>query len=369
MQGKVEAMRERQDEVCKKLSQLRVQKCSLISSEDHVNELLREISGRGALVGDPNAPPGKGDSRPQGPFKEMAHKELSVAKKALLQVEIADLKETVDCLHIENQDLLKENKSLKDKNKNLQGTADSLRTTVEEMQQKVENVQEKTDHTHRKISHLDLQNKSLAKANEELTEKLHEVLSQVDILEEYKAAQDRDLAEMQDLSVEVKKYLRSLGEKMEEMEQRYQEAQLREKVRELLPIGENQRKGMKDLRGQVEVSFQQAVVLRMEQKKNVQVCSLMHGIAESRLVNMTMNGMRKNITHWLWRLDKFLAPLAPHFGYGFGFGLLFSVFLYIINQQFISDIFLTLLGDEDIEQIVGVLSPYLTWKNDGLLHF
>ncbi|KAL8191280.1 UNVERIFIED_CONTAM: hypothetical protein K2H54_071326 [Gekko kuhli] len=237
--------------------------------------------------------------------------DLSAANE-VLRVEIADLRETVACLDVENQDLLKENKSLKDKNKTLQETADGFRTTMEEMQQKVENIREKTDRAHEKVCRLDLQNKSTVKANEELTKELHEVSCQVALLEDYKAAQERDLVDMQNLSVEVKKYLKSLEDKLEETEQRYQaekshSVHLREKVGELLLSRENQREGIKELQGQVEMSLQQAMVLRMDQENNV--------------------------------------------------------------QEFISETILVLLGDEKIRQIVEVLSQYLTWKNDGLIPF
>lgn len=296
---------------------------------------------------------------------------METTNKAL-HTEIADLRETVACLDVENQELLKEKNSLKDKNQALQKTADGFRKTMEELQQKVEDVREKIDHAQGKIHHLELQNKSLVKANEELTKELREVSCQVTLFEEYKAAQENDLVEMQTLSVEVKKYLKSLEEKLEETEQWYQEekkqsAQLREKVGELLQNRENQRKGIKELQGQVEMSVQQAVILRMDQETNVQVGSLMHEIVEARLVDVAMTRSRnRKIMLWLWRLGKFLTILL--FGCGLLLGLAF-LYTYFFNQQFISNTVLILLSDENIKRLVEALSRYLSWKNEGLLGF
>lgn len=302
---------------------------------------------------------------------ETTLEELSAANDAL-RVEITDLTETVACLDEENQELLKKNKSLEDAKKSLQEVAGGFRATMEEMQKRVEDVREKTHHAHEKISHLELQNKSLVAANEELSRELQEVSSQVAHFEDYKAALQRDLEEMQNLTAEVKKYLRSLEDKLEETEQCYQaekshSAHLREKLGELLQIRDDQRKGIKDLQGQVEMSLQQAMIVRVNQENNVQVGSLMHEIVEAQLVDVALNRSRKRkILRWLWRLGKFLALLV--FGCGLLLGLAF-VYTYFFNQQFISDTILFLLSDENIKKIVEVLSQYLTWRNEGLLPF
>uniref|UniRef100_A0ACB8FFP0 Uncharacterized protein n=1 Tax=Sphaerodactylus townsendi TaxID=933632 RepID=A0ACB8FFP0_9SAUR len=293
---------------------------------------------------------------------EMKTEEISAANETL-RVQIADLRETVASLDVENQELLKENRSLKDKNKTLQEAADGFRSTMEE-KQKMEDVREKIDDTSGQIHQLELQNKSLVKANQELNKELHEVYYQTALLKDFKVAQERDFTVMKNLAVNVKKYLRCLEDKLEEIEKQYaaeksRSAQLKEKVEELLQNRESQRKGIRDLQGQVELSVQQAMVFRVDQENNVQMGSLMHEIMEARLVDVVLNRSRKRkVIYWLLKLGKFLTVLVFGCGLLLGLALLYT---YFINQQFISDTILVLVSDQNIEKIVQALSQLAEW--------
>ncbi|XP_061485719.1 transmembrane and coiled-coil domain-containing protein 5B-like [Rhineura floridana] len=297
--------------------------------------------------------------------------DLSLANENL-RCQINDLRETVACLDSENQELLKENRCIKDHNRSLQGTADTFKATMEEMQKKVEDIRERMDHANMKIHELDIQNKSLVKANEELNKELHEVSSQVALFQDYKAAQEKDLLEMQNLSAEVKKYLKSLEERLEETEHHYHaekshSSQLKEKVGTLLQLRQNQRNDIKDLQAQLETCVQQATILRLDQENRVQMGSLMHEIVEAKLVDVALNRSKsRKAMYWLWKLGKFLTILV------LGCILLLVLALsytYFFNQQFIAETVLVFLSEQNINKIVQGFAHYLTWRNDGLLPF
>ncbi|XP_066475560.1 transmembrane and coiled-coil domain-containing protein 5B-like [Tiliqua scincoides] len=301
----------------------------------------------------------------------MSLEDLSVANETL-RCQISDLRDTVACLDTENQELLKENRSIKDYNQTLLGTADMFKARMEEMQKKVEDIKQRMDEANDKIHNLEVQNKLLVTANEELTKELHEVSYQVALFEDYKAQQEKDLAEMQNLSAEVKKYMRSLEDRLAETEYRYQEArnyssQLREKVALLLKLRESQRKDIKDLQGELEMCVQQATFLRLDQENRVQIGSLMHEVVEAKLVDVALNRSKsRKVVQWACWLGKILALLV------LGCVLLLCLaFLYthFVNQEFFSETMLMIFSDQNIERIKDLLSHFLTWSNDGLLPY
>lgn len=297
--------------------------------------------------------------------------ELSVANDTL-RSQITDLRETVACLDIENQELLKENRNLKNKNKCLQETADEFKNMMEELQKNVDAVRESVATSHGKIHHLEVQNSSLAKVNEELNKELREVSEQVAHFTNYKVAQERDLLDMQNLSTEVKKYLKHLEERLDETQQSYQvqkghSAQLRDKVALLLQLRESQRQDIKDLQGQLEMSVQQAMFLRLDQENRVQVGSLMHEVVEAKLVDVAKNkSTKRKVLHWFWKLGKLVLLLVAVCGLLVGMALTYT---HYVNHKFISDTILVFFSEQNIEKIVHLLSHYLTWRNNGLLPF
>ncbi|KAF7237913.1 Serine/threonine-protein kinase MRCK gamma [Varanus komodoensis] len=301
----------------------------------------------------------------------MSVEDLTVANENL-RSQIIELSETVATLDAENQELLNKNKSNKDENRDLHEIADRLKASMEEMQKKVEGIREKMDGANRKIHELEEQNKSLVTSNAELSKELHEVSCQVALFRHYKAAQERDLSEMQTLSAEVKKHLRSLEERLDNTEQHYHvekdhSSQLKEKVSFLLHLRENQRKDIKDLQAQLETCVQQATFLRLDRENQLQTGSLMHEIMEARLVDVALNNSRqREILHWLGKLGKFLAVLV--LGCGLILILAFT-YTYFINDKFIVETVRLFLSEQNIERIVLRVSQYLTWKNDGLLPF
>ncbi|XP_053167105.1 centromere protein F-like [Hemicordylus capensis] len=301
----------------------------------------------------------------------MALEELSLINDNL-RGQIHDLRETLACLDTENQELLTANRRIKDQNRSLQDIADEFKATMEEMQKKVEDIRERMDGANAKIHHLEVQNKLLVKSNEELNKELHEVSCQMALFEDYKAAQEKDLLEMQNLSTEVKKYLKTLEERLEETEQHFHvekchSSQLRERVGALLQLRETQRKDIRDLQGQLEMSVQRATFLRLDQENRVQVGSLMHEIVEAKLVDVALNRSKKRkVMHWMWNVAKLMAILVFFCALLLGLALLYT---YFINQEFISESIVMFFSDENIEKMERILSHYLNWRNDGLLPF
>lgn len=301
----------------------------------------------------------------------MSVEDLSVNNENL-RGQIGELRDTVACLDTENRDLLMENKCIKDRNRCLQSSADRFKAMIEEMQKKVEDVRRRMDAAQQKIHELEVQNKSLVDANQELSRELHEVLSQVALFREYKAAQQKDLLEMQSLSAEVKKYLKSLEERRDDTEQRCQleksqTSQLQDRVGALLQLRATQRRDIKDLQAQLETCVQQATILRLDQENRMQMGSLMHEIVEAKLVDVALNQSRsRKVLQWLWSLGKVLVILVVGCSI-----LLFLVltYTYFFDQEFISETLLLFLSEQNIEQIAQGLSRYLVWRNDGLLPF
>nr|XP_028581418.1 paramyosin-like [Podarcis muralis]XP_028581419.1 paramyosin-like [Podarcis muralis] len=297
--------------------------------------------------------------------------ELSTTNEKL-RYQINDLTETVAYLDSENQALLKDNSTIKGHNRSLQETADRFKAAMEEMQKKVEDIREKMDHTNARIHELDAQNKALAKANAELSKELREVTSQVALFEDYKAAQEKDLREMQNLSVEVKKYLKSLEDRLQETEHHYQaeknnSSQLREKVGVLLQLRQSQRNDIKDLQSQLETCVQQATILRLDQENRVQIGSLMHEIVEAKLVDVALQQSKsRKAMYWFWQVGKVLSVLV------LGCVLLLTLALcytYFFNHEFMAETLLAFLGEHNVNRIVQGFAHYLTWRNDGLLPF
>lgn len=301
----------------------------------------------------------------------MSLEDLSTANEKL-RSQVSELQETVACLDTENQVLLKENQGIKDYNQSLLENADTFKARMEEMQKKVEDLKNRMDEANESIHQLEVQNKMLVEANEDLTKELHQVSYQVALFEDYKAQQERDLAEMQGLTTEVKRYMRSLEDRLAETEYRYQEArgfsaQLKDKVGLLLQLRESQRKDIKDLQGELEMNVQQATFLRLDQENKVQVGSLMHEVVEAKLVDVALNKSKKRrVLQWFCWLARILAFLMLGCLALLCLALMYTHF---VNDQFIVDSMLMIFSDQSIDQIKDILSHFLIWSNDGLLPF
>ncbi|XP_078246343.1 uncharacterized protein LOC144588105 [Pogona vitticeps] len=301
----------------------------------------------------------------------MSVEELSTNNQNLRQ-QIGELRETVACLDSENRELLVENGCIKDQNRCLQSAADRFKAMIEETQKKVEDIRGRMDVAHQKIHELEVQNQSLVDANKELSRELQEVSSQMALFRDYKAAQEKDLLEMQNLSAEVRKYLKFLEERLEETERQYhleksRSSELRDKVSALLQLRETQRKDIKDLQAQLETCVQQATILRLDQENRLQLGSLMHEIVEAKLVDVALNQSKtRKVLQWLWSLGKVLVILVVGCSI-----LLFLVltYTYFFNQGFISETLLLFLSEQNIEKIAQGFSHYLIWRNEGLLPF
>ncbi|KAJ7319751.1 hypothetical protein JRQ81_019262 [Phrynocephalus forsythii] len=301
----------------------------------------------------------------------MSAEDLSASNENLRQ-QIGELSEDVACLDTDNQELLVESKCIKDRNRLLQSSADQFKATMEEMQKKVEDIRGRVEAAQQKIHQLEVQNWALVEANKELRRELHEVLSQVALFRDYKAAQEEDLLEMRKLSDEVKKHLKSLELRRDEAEHRYrleksQSSQLQDRVSTLLQLRETKRQDIKDLQAQLESCVQQATVLRLDQENRLQMGSLMHEIVEAKLVDVALNQSKtKKVLQWLWTLGKVLLILVVGCSV-----LLFLVltYTYFFNEEFISETLLLFLSEQNIEKIARGLSHYLIWRNNGLLPF
>ncbi|XP_007441250.1 transmembrane and coiled-coil domain-containing protein 5B-like [Python bivittatus] len=289
-----------------------------------------------------------------------------------LRLQIDELRETVACLDSENQDLLKENKGLKDQHRSLQEVADQFKIRMEHLQKIVEDVRERIDSANMMVRQVELQNKTLVKAHEELNKEMHEVTIQVAVFKDYKAVQEKDLEEMRTLSSEVKKYLRGLEDQLAETEHGYHvershSGELKEKVTTLLKLREKQRKDIKDLQKELETRVQQATFSRLDQENRVQMGSLMHEVVEAQLVGVARNRSKKRkILRWVWMAAKILMMLV--FGCYVLLGLVFA-YARFVNPEFISETFLAFVSEENIERIAYSFSQYLNWRNDGLLPF
>ncbi|XP_062830536.1 keratin, type I cytoskeletal 39-like [Anolis carolinensis] len=301
----------------------------------------------------------------------MSVEELSVSNEKLRN-QIHELKEEVACLDTENRELLNENRCIKDQNQHLQATAGKFKATMEQMQKKVEDIRERMDEAQMRIEELENQNKSLLKGNEELNKELQEVSFQMALFQDYKEAQEKDLLEMQNLSTEVRKHLKTLEDKLDETERNYYREKrlschLQEKVAALLLLRESQRKGIKDLQAQLETSVQQATIMRLDEENRVQVGSLMHEVVEAKLVDVALNKSKmRRVMQWLCKLGKILVILVVGCSV-----LLFLIFMYtyFYNEEFISDMLQVFLSEENITKLAQGLSYYLTWRNEGLLPF
>ncbi|KAM3837834.1 uncharacterized protein M6D78_009148 [Vipera latastei] len=246
--------------------------------------------------------------------------DLSATNKSL-RLQVEELRGTLACLDAENQMFLKDKECIKGQQKSLRDTVNDLKSTIEHLQKTVEDIREKLDQANMAIQELALQNKSLVKANEDLNEEMHEATSQVAVFKDDKPGQEDDLEEMRNLPSEVQKYLRNLEDKLAKMEhsfhvEKIHSSQLKEKVTDLQKVREDRRKRIKDLQNQ--------------------------------------------------QAAKILMMLL--FGCCLFLGLVLA-YTHIFNPLFISHSLLVLLSDQSIDRLVRRFSPYLEWRNDGLLPF
>ncbi|XP_067389383.1 transmembrane and coiled-coil domain-containing protein 5B-like [Emydura macquarii macquarii] len=275
-------------------------------------------------------------------------------------------------LDAENQELTKGNKDTEDLNRGLQTKTECLKTTVEELQKEVENVREMLEQRDGKIKQLELENKNLDRTNKQLTLETYEISCQLSAYEDDKVAPERDLLGTKTVTQEIKSYMRHLEGKLEDTkQQRDQEkrrsSQLRETLIELLQIREVQRKDIIQLKRQLEMSMQQAALLRLENEDRVVAGSLLQERGEAKLVEISRkwSKMRK-LLFWLLALGRFLLVLVPCLGLGTAVALLYT---YFVNKYFILESLLLLFNDHDIHMVIEILSRHLTWKNDGLFPF
>ncbi|XP_039194040.1 uncharacterized protein LOC120305820 [Crotalus tigris] len=297
--------------------------------------------------------------------------DLSATNKSL-RLQVEELRGTLACLDTENQMFLKDKECIKGQQKALRDTVDYLKSTIEHLHKTVEDIREKLDHANTVIQELALQNKSLVKANEDLNKEMHEVTSQVAIFKDDKPAQEDNLEEMRNLPSEVQKYLRNLEDKLAVMEhsfhvEKIHSSQLKEKVMDLQKVRENRRKYIQDLQNQQDLCVQQATLVRLDQENQMPAGVLTHELVEARLVGVTQDWSKeRKILHWLWTAAKFLMMLL--FGCCLLVGLVLA-YTHFFNPLFISNTVLVLLSDQSIDRLVHHFSPYLEWRNDGLLPF
>ncbi|KAM3837697.1 uncharacterized protein M6D78_009044 [Vipera latastei] len=220
------------------------------------------------------------------------------------------------------------------------------------------------------IQELALQNKSLVKANEDLNEEMHEATSQVAVFKDDKPGQEDDLEEMRNLPSEVQKSLRNLEDKLAKVEhsfhvEKIHSSQLKEKVTDLQKVREDRRKRIKDLQNQQDLCVQQATFVRLDQENQMPAGVLTHELVEARLVGVARTWPKeRKVLHWLWTAAKILMMLL--FSCCLFLGLVFT-YTHFLNPLFISHSLLVLLSDQSIDRLMRRFSPYVEWRNDGLL--
>uniref|UniRef100_A0A8C0JFD1 Uncharacterized protein n=1 Tax=Chelonoidis abingdonii TaxID=106734 RepID=A0A8C0JFD1_CHEAB len=282
---------------------------------------------------------------------------LSIINKNL-QNQIWDLRETVVELDAENQKLMKENKEIKDLSRTLQARADCFKTLVGDLQREVDNAREMMEGSEDKINKLEFQNKHLEKINEQLNMEIMEM--------------EKEIYGVRNIIYENKKYLKHLKTSLESEEQLYEQEkletnQLRETLEELDKIGEFQKNDITQLEGQLVMPTQETALVRVENEDKFQAGSLLRQVAEVKFVENSFHEPKKhNFLCYIWNLLKFLLTLAVWLGFAAALALLFT---YVFNNDFIADSLPLLISDHDLDMLIQILSPYLIWKNDGLLPF
>ncbi|CAM2115413.1 unnamed protein product [Caretta caretta] len=294
---------------------------------------------------------------------------LSITNKNL-QNQIWDLRETAVELDAENQKLMKENKEIKDQNRRLQARADCFKTLVGDLQREVDNAREMVEGREDKINKLEFQNKYLEKINEQLNMEIMEMACQISAY--HNICQEKDIYGVRNKMYENKKYLKHLKTNLESEEQLYEQekletCQLRETLEELDKIGEFQKNDIMQLEGQLVMSSQETALLRVENEDKFQNGSLLRQVAEVKFAENSLHKPKKhNFLCYIWNLLKLLLILVVWLGLAAALVLLY---IYVFNNDFIADSLPLLISDHDLDMLIQILSPYLIWKNDGLLPF
>ncbi|KAG6931047.1 transmembrane and coiled-coil domains 5B [Chelydra serpentina] len=294
---------------------------------------------------------------------------LSITNKNL-QNQIWALRETAVELDAENQKLMKENKEIKDQNRRLQARADCFKTLVGDLQREVDNAREVVEGREDKINQLEFQNKYMEKINEQLNMEIMEMACQISAY--HSIYQEKDIYGVRNIIYENKMYLKHLKTNLESEERLYEQekletCQLRETLEELDKIGEFQKNDIMQLEGQLVMSTQETALLRVENEDKFQAGSLLRQDAEIKFVENSLDKPKKhNFLCYIWNLLKLLLTLVVWLGLAAALVLLYT---YVFNNDFIADSLPLLISDHDLDIIIQILSPYLIWKNDGLLPF
>ncbi|XP_019375530.1 PREDICTED: transmembrane and coiled-coil domain-containing protein 5B-like [Gavialis gangeticus] len=296
---------------------------------------------------------------------------LSIANENLRN-QIWNLRETAGELDAENQKLMKENQDIRDSNRRLQTNVDCFKTLVEDLQREVENAREMLEEKENQIKKLEFQINNWEKANEQLKTEIIELTCQVSAYQHDKKYQEKDMLGEQNIMYENEKYLKRLEDKLESEEQLYEQenlraCQLRDMLEEPDKIREVQRNDILQLKGQLEMSTQETALLRMVKEDRSQAVLLLEDTAEVKFPDNKLPWSKKHkFLTCTWNFSKLLLILVSCLGLSVAL-----VFLYAccFNNDFIVDILPLLSSEHDLDLLIQILSPYLTWKNKGLLPF
>ncbi|XP_067396522.1 transmembrane and coiled-coil domain-containing protein 5B-like [Emydura macquarii macquarii] len=291
---------------------------------------------------------------------------LFIANKNL-QNQIRDLREAAEELDAENQKLTKENREIKDQNRRLQASADCFKTLVGDLQREVDSAREMVEGREDEINKLEFQNKNLEKINEQLNMEIMEMACQISAYHDI--YQENDILGVRNTIYENNEYLKHPETNLESEEQLYEQenlevCQLRETLEELDKIGEVQKNDIMQLEGQLEMLTQETALLKVVNEDKFQADSLSRQDVEATFVENSLNKLKKcNFLCYIWNL---LLTLVVWLGVGTALVLLYT---YVFNNNFIAESLPLLVSDYALDKLIQILSPYLIWKNDGLLPF
>uniref|UniRef100_A0A8C8SRY0 Uncharacterized protein n=1 Tax=Pelusios castaneus TaxID=367368 RepID=A0A8C8SRY0_9SAUR len=293
---------------------------------------------------------------------------LSIANKNL-QNQIWDLREAAEELDAENQKLRKENREIKDQNRRLQASADCFKTLVGDLQREVDSAREMVEGREDKINKLEFQNKNLEKINEQLNMEIMEMAYQISA---YHICQEKDIYGVKNIICEKKESLKHLETSQESEEHLFEQenleaCQLRETLEESDKIGAVQKNDVMQPEGQPEMLVEETALLKVANEDKFHAGSLWRQVAEATFVKNLLNKAKKcTFLCYIWNLLKLLFTLVIWLLLAIALVLLYT---YVFNNNFIAESLPLLINDHALDMLIQILSPYLIWRNDGLLPF
>lgn len=243
--------------------------------------------------------------------------------------------------------LMTESPDIKKLSRSLQDKTNSLKKWVEELAKEVDVILDLVKEKEEKIQVLETESQNLSKINEDLRIKMMFL---------FQKQQEKDTRRKSILK-------NPKADFVPEKDTTYQSRDTENKVEK---DKEPQRSTWQNMADKVIKLVSQMLKSPVQKERIETEDALLEGEEKEAMEEMLLRSKKDKVLHCFW--EPFKLWLAGVLCFGL-FICLLLVYAYFFNHAFIANMVSLLLNDSCITELAEFLSPFLTWKNNGLLPF